>query len=54
MERLVPLLFRFNENLILGQYLVPWARIGTPLAHTQDPQQGVELWNWLEEQVHNI
>jgi len=34
-----------------GQYLVPWARIGTPRAGTQDPQLGKELWVWLEEQV---
>ncbi|KAF8834654.1 NAD(P)-binding protein [Paxillus ammoniavirescens] len=34
-----------------GQYLIPWARIGTPRADTQDPQLGKELWTWLEEQV---
>ncbi|KIJ18173.1 hypothetical protein PAXINDRAFT_9255 [Paxillus involutus ATCC 200175] len=34
-----------------GQYLIPWARIGTPQADTQDPQLGKELWAWLEEQV---
>jgi hypothetical protein len=33
------------------QYLIPWARIGTPRADTQDPQLGKELWTWLEEQV---
>ncbi|KIK97831.1 hypothetical protein PAXRUDRAFT_9936, partial [Paxillus rubicundulus Ve08.2h10] len=34
-----------------GQYLIPWARVGTPRADTQDPQLGKELWTWLEEQV---
>ncbi|OAX33476.1 NAD(P)-binding protein [Rhizopogon vinicolor AM-OR11-026] len=37
-----------------GKYLIPWARIGDPRADTQDPQQGKELWNWLEEQVKDI
>jgi len=37
-----------------GKYLIPWARIGKPRADTQDPQNGLELWNWLEEQVENI
>ncbi|KAF8556732.1 hypothetical protein OG21DRAFT_1520886 [Imleria badia] len=37
-----------------GQYLVPWARIGTPRADTQDPQLGKELWAWLEEQVAKL
>ncbi|KAI9571832.1 hypothetical protein HD554DRAFT_2069727 [Boletus coccyginus] len=37
-----------------GQYLVPWARIGTPRAETQDPQLGKELWAWLEEQVTKL
>ncbi|EGN95247.1 hypothetical protein SERLA73DRAFT_162749 [Serpula lacrymans var. lacrymans S7.3] len=33
-----------------GQYLIPWARVGTPLAGTQDPELGRALWSWLEEQ----
>ncbi|KAG6374027.1 hypothetical protein JVT61DRAFT_4665 [Boletus reticuloceps] len=37
-----------------GQYLVPWARVGTPRADTQDPQLGKELWTWLEEQVAKL
>ncbi|KAF9219365.1 NAD(P)-binding protein [Gyrodon lividus] len=40
-----------EADKIGGQYLVPWARIGTPRADTQDPQLGKELWTWLEEQV---
>ncbi|KAG1726539.1 uncharacterized protein EDB91DRAFT_1229054 [Suillus paluster] len=37
-----------------GRYLIPWARIGNTRADAQDPQQGTELWNWLEEQVQNV
>ncbi|KAH7911147.1 hypothetical protein BJ138DRAFT_1113470 [Hygrophoropsis aurantiaca] len=37
-----------------GKYLVPWARLGTPRADTQDPQLGKELWAWLDEQVQNV
>ncbi|OAX35984.1 NAD(P)-binding protein [Rhizopogon vinicolor AM-OR11-026] len=37
-----------------GKYLIPCARIGNPRAETQDPQQGMELWNWLEEQVKDV
>ncbi|OJA21277.1 hypothetical protein AZE42_10595 [Rhizopogon vesiculosus] len=37
-----------------GKYLIPWARMGNPRADTQDPQQGMELWNWLEEQVKDV
>ncbi|OJA21275.1 hypothetical protein AZE42_10593 [Rhizopogon vesiculosus] len=37
-----------------GKYLIPWARIGDPREDTQDPQQGHELWNWLEEQVKDV
>ncbi|KIJ60476.1 hypothetical protein HYDPIDRAFT_170237 [Hydnomerulius pinastri MD-312] len=37
-----------------GQYLVPWARLGTPRADTGDEQLGKELWTWLEEQVERV
>ncbi|OAX37150.1 NAD(P)-binding protein [Rhizopogon vinicolor AM-OR11-026] len=37
-----------------GKYLIPWARVGNPRADTQDPEQGIELWNWLEEQVKDV
>ncbi|KAF8073741.1 hypothetical protein FPV67DRAFT_1479100 [Lyophyllum atratum] len=37
-----------------GKYLVPWARIGTPMATTQDPELGKQLWTWAEEQVANV
>ena len=36
------------ENLN-GEYLVPWAQVGTP--RSNDPVLGKELWTWLEEQV---
>ena len=44
----------FNQNSYPGQYLIPWARIGYTRADAQDPQQGTELWNWLEEQVKDV
>ncbi|KAG9311053.1 hypothetical protein JVU11DRAFT_8953 [Chiua virens] len=37
-----------------GQYLVPWGRVGTASAATQDPQLGKELWAWLEDQVAKL
>jgi retinol dehydrogenase-12 len=36
------------------QYLIPWARVGTPKASAQDPKLAEELWTWMEEQVQNI
>ena len=36
------------ENLN-GEYLIPWARVGTP--RSNDLVLGKELWRWLEEQV---
>jgi retinol dehydrogenase-12 len=36
------------------QYLIPFAKVGTPSAHAQDPQIGQELWTWLEEQIKDI
>jgi hypothetical protein len=43
--------WRSSSTDVEFQYLIPWARIGTPRADTQDPQLGKELWTWLEEQV---
>jgi len=37
-----------------GEYLVPWARIGSPYKKTQDPATGKALWEWMEEQVKDI
>ena len=36
------------------QYLVPWARVGTPTTSAQDPKLAEELWTWMEEQVQNF
>ncbi|KIK06119.1 hypothetical protein K443DRAFT_674678 [Laccaria amethystina LaAM-08-1] len=44
-----------DEGLTLGgKYLIPWARVGTPKASTQDPILAKELWTWMEEQVQNL
>ncbi|KAG9309544.1 hypothetical protein JVU11DRAFT_10522 [Chiua virens] len=37
-----------------GKYLVPWARVGTPLQETQELELGKALWDWLEEQVKDV
>ncbi|KAI5117265.1 hypothetical protein M0805_000996 [Coniferiporia weirii] len=37
-----------------GKYLIPWARVGEPRKDTQDPETGVKLWDWLEEQVKDV
>ena len=36
------------------QYLIPWARVGTPTTSAQDPKLAEELWTWMEEQVQNV
>ncbi|KAF8130187.1 hypothetical protein EV363DRAFT_1296843 [Boletus edulis] len=43
-----------DAAMLGGQYLIPWARVGTPRPDTQDPQLGGELWTWLEEQVAEL
>ncbi|KAF9233122.1 hypothetical protein BU15DRAFT_66850 [Melanogaster broomeanus] len=43
----------FFHRDVVHQYLIPWARIGTPHPDTQDAQLDKELWTWLEEQVVN-
>jgi len=35
-----------------GEYLIPWARVGTP--RSNDPELGRELWTWFEEQVADL
>ncbi|KAJ8584289.1 hypothetical protein M405DRAFT_798223 [Rhizopogon salebrosus TDB-379] len=35
-----------------GKYI--WARVRKVREGTQDLQQGMELWNWLEGQVENV
>lgn len=49
---------RFQRTTVLPfdthdplQYLIPWARVGSPHPRTQDPQLGKELWDWMDEQV---
>ncbi|KAF8177007.1 hypothetical protein BJ912DRAFT_692851 [Pholiota molesta] len=37
-----------------GQYLIPWARLGTANPAGTDPKLGAELWDWMEEQVMKI
>lgn len=37
-----------------GKYLVPWAKLGKPVAGTNDPEVGKRLWDWLEEQVKDV
>jgi len=39
---------------LVSKYLIPFARVGAPIADTQDPQTGKELWTWLEEQVEDL
>jgi retinol dehydrogenase-12 len=39
---------------VVSKYLIPFARVGAPIADTQDPQTGKELWTWLEEQVKDL
>ncbi|KAK0498736.1 NAD(P)-binding protein [Armillaria luteobubalina] len=34
-----------------GKYLIPWARVGIASKGTQDPELGLKLWEYLEEQV---
>ncbi|KAG6374110.1 NAD(P)-binding protein [Boletus reticuloceps] len=43
-----------DAAMLGGQYLIPWARIGTAHPYTQDPELGKELWAWLEEQVAKL
>ena len=35
----------------VGQYFIPWARVGEARADTRDPEVGRRLWEWMEEQV---
>ncbi|KAG8916473.1 hypothetical protein FRC02_003808 [Tulasnella sp. 418] len=33
-----------------GQFLVPWARLGTAGRYVKKPGEGEKLWEWIEEQ----
>jgi retinol dehydrogenase-12 len=37
-----------------GKFLIPWARVGTPLAKTNDEKLAEEVWEWCEEQVKDL
>ncbi|KAH7924171.1 NAD(P)-binding protein [Leucogyrophana mollusca] len=37
-----------------GKYLVPWANIGAAQRDTQEQDIGTKLWDWMEEQVHDL
>lgn len=37
-----------------GKYAIPWARIGVPSSASQNPDTGMQLWRWLEEQVEKF
>ncbi|KAF8193004.1 hypothetical protein BJ912DRAFT_961718 [Pholiota molesta] len=37
-----------------GQYLIPWARVGTGNKAAKDPKLAQELWDWLEEQTQKF
>jgi retinol dehydrogenase 12 len=37
-----------------GKYLIPWARVGTPIPYAQDEKRGKQVWDWLEKQVKDI
>lgn len=34
-----------------GAYVVPYAKIGTPSAHAQDPTLAERLWQWTETEM---
>ncbi|KAJ3501076.1 hypothetical protein NLJ89_g9504 [Agrocybe chaxingu] len=34
-----------------GKFLIPWARLAKQPAAAEDTKLGMELWDWLEEQV---
>ncbi|KAI0644742.1 NAD-P-binding protein [Trametes meyenii] len=37
-----------------GEYLIPWARLGTAREETQNVRLGQKLWAWMEEQVRDV
>ncbi|KAL0581480.1 hypothetical protein V5O48_000523 [Marasmius crinis-equi] len=37
-----------------GEYFVPWARRGKPHRNAEDAPLGKKLWEYMEEQVHEI
>lgn len=39
---------------ICGQYLIPWARLGSAREETQDAQLGKRLWAWMENATRDM
>ncbi|KAJ7054148.1 NAD(P)-binding protein [Mycena amicta] len=37
-----------------GKYIAPWGRVARHRRDVDDPQNGRELWEWLEEQVRKF
>ncbi|KAI0718979.1 NAD(P)-binding protein [Cerioporus squamosus] len=37
-----------------GEYLIPWARLGTAREETQDAQLGKKLWAWMENAIREV
>ncbi|KAI0776358.1 NAD(P)-binding protein [Irpex lacteus] len=37
-----------------GQFLIPWARAGRLREEAYDPEVGIKLWDWLQEQVKDL
>ncbi|KAG6841989.1 hypothetical protein C0991_004480 [Blastosporella zonata] len=37
-----------------GNFLIPWARVGSPRLEALDPRLGKDLWDWLDEQVKDF
>ncbi|KAI0769385.1 NAD-P-binding protein [Trametes elegans] len=37
-----------------GEYLVPWARLGSARKEATDRQVGQKLWAWMEQQVRDV
>ncbi|RPD78174.1 NAD(P)-binding protein [Lentinus tigrinus ALCF2SS1-7] len=37
-----------------GEYLIPWARLGSAREETQDAQLGKKLWAWMENAIREL
>lgn len=38
-------------DVLVQQYMIPWARLGKVKKETNDVESAKALWDWLEEQV---
>jgi len=34
--------------------MIPWARVGKAHKDTDNKEQAVKLWDWLEEQIKDL